>query len=242
MSHLRWPTICLNHSRLGGSILKIKLLACSFVIAACSLLAQRASGPLTNQKIGDLAVAGVSESEIIRLIGAAQTVNFDLRPGSTDNLLSAGVSEEIIKAMAARQNGSVVAPMVHEARQRLTGSSLSLEPTGKPRVFVQDSNDSWSFTSSRHFGQGSTHPQTVEVIKTFSESCPGVTVTNDPQKADYKVEFERESSKLARRHNKFAAFNRAGDLVYADSTRALDNAVRGFCSSIRQTESSPAQN
>jgi hypothetical protein len=122
--------------------LKIKLLACSFVIAACSLLAQRASGPLTNQKIGDLAVAGVSESEIIRLVAAAQTVNFDLRPGSTDNLLSAGVSEEIIKAMAARQNGSVVVPVVHEARQRLTGSSLSLEPTGKPRVFVQDSNDS----------------------------------------------------------------------------------------------------
>jgi hypothetical protein len=100
-------------------------------------------------------VAGVSESEIIRLVAAAQTVNFDLRPGSTDNLLSAGVSEEIIKA---------------------------------------------------------------------------------------KVEFERESSKLARRHNKFAAFNRAGDLVYADSTRALGNAVRGFCSSIRQTESSPARN
>jgi hypothetical protein len=97
-------------------------------------------------------------------------------------------------------------------------------------VFVQAANDSWSFTASMHFGLGSTHPQTVEVMKTFSESCPDVIVTNDPQKADYRVEFERESGKLARRHN-----NRSGDLVYADSTRALGNAVRGFCAAIQQT-------
>jgi hypothetical protein len=106
---------------------------------------------------------------------------------------------------------------------------------GKPRVFIQNSNDSWSFTASRHFAQGSTHPQTVEVIKTFSESCTDVVVTNDPAKADYRIEFERESNKLARRHNKFAAFNRSGDLVYADSTRVLGNAVRGFCAAIRPT-------
>jgi hypothetical protein len=88
--------------------LKLKLLACSFAIAACSLFAQRPSGPLTNQKIGNLAGAGVSDAEIIRIIGSAKDVNFDLRPGSTDNLLNAGVSEDVIKAMAAKVNGEAV--------------------------------------------------------------------------------------------------------------------------------------
>jgi len=214
--------------------LKLKVLLCSLVITA-SLCAQQPAGTLTNQRIGDLVQAGVSSSEIIRIIGSAQTVNFDLRPGSTDNLLSAGVSEEIIKAMAAKETRTPLASPVHKSNEQRSASDPLPQPTGKARVFVQEANDSWSFTPSRHFGLGSTHPQTVEVMKTFSESCPDVIVTNDPQKADYRVEFERESGKLARRHNKFAAFNRSGDLVYADSTRALGNAVRGFCAAIRQT-------
>jgi hypothetical protein len=74
--------------------LKLKVLLCSLVITA-SLCAQQPAGTLTNQRIGDLVQAGVSSSEIIRIIGSAETVNFDLRSGSTDNLLSAGVSEEI---------------------------------------------------------------------------------------------------------------------------------------------------
>jgi hypothetical protein len=70
-------------------------------------------------------------------------------------------------------------------------------------------------------------------MKTFGESCPNAVVTNDPEKADYKVSFERESGKVVRRHNKFVAFNRAGDMVYSSSTRELGNAVRGFCAKIQ---------
>jgi hypothetical protein len=53
-------------------------------------------------------LAGVSEREVIRVISSASTISFDLRPGSTDNLLKVGVSEDIIKAMAARENGTQV--------------------------------------------------------------------------------------------------------------------------------------
>jgi hypothetical protein len=213
--------------------LKLKVLFCWITFAGV-LFAQKPTGPLTNQKVGDLVVAGVSTSEVIRIISAAPSVSFDLRPGSTDNLLNAGVSEEIIKAMAARESGAAVAPAPHQAPNARLSYSPPTNSFSKSRVFVQDANDSWSFSATRHSSQGSTHPQTVEVIKTLSESCPSVVVTNNPEKADYRVEFERESGKLARRHNKFAAFNRGGDLVYADSTRALGNAVRGFCASIQQ--------
>ncbi|MGI9073357.1 MAG: hypothetical protein ACR2JB_19075 [Bryobacteraceae bacterium] len=67
---------------------------------------QQAQGPLINSRIGDLVLAGVSQSEIIRIISSAPSVNFDLRPASTDALLKVGVSEDIIKAMAARENGN----------------------------------------------------------------------------------------------------------------------------------------
>jgi hypothetical protein len=110
--------------------LKLKLLLCSLAMAA-SLCAQRPAGTLTNQRIGDLVQAGVSSSEIIRIIGSAQTVNFDLRPGSTDNLLSAGVSEEIIKAMAAKENGgSTSGPATAPASVQAT-----LPATARPEDF-----------------------------------------------------------------------------------------------------------
>jgi hypothetical protein len=200
-----------------------------FCLLSVALSAQKSPGPLTNQKVGDLVIAGVSPGEVIRIIGSAAAVSFDLRPNSTDNLLSAGVSEEIIKAMAARESGS---PTVIPA-QTVNASPIpnpSLSQSGKLRVFVERSNDSWYLGGK----QGTTHPQTVEVMKTFRESCPGFTVTDDPTKADYKIQFERESGKLARRHNKFAAFNRAGDMVFADSTRALGNSVRRFCTTVER--------
>lgn len=75
-------------------------------IACIPAFTQQAKGPLTNERIGGLVLAGVSESEIIRIISSASAVNFDLRPNSTDELLKVGVSEDVIKAMAARESGT----------------------------------------------------------------------------------------------------------------------------------------
>ena len=63
---------------------------------------------LTNVKIEQLVQAGVSEAEIAHIIGTTSTFDFDLRSVSTDALLKAGVSEDIIKAMAAREAGTSV--------------------------------------------------------------------------------------------------------------------------------------
>ncbi len=64
--------------------------------------------PLTNQRIYDLYAAGVSQQEIIRVIATAPKIDFNLQPAETDALMKAGVSEDIIKAMAAKESGDPI--------------------------------------------------------------------------------------------------------------------------------------
>lgn len=63
--------------------------------------------PLTDARISELAQKGVRSDEMIRLIRTAPSVNFDLAPAAEDQLMKAGVSEDVIKAMAAREMGQV---------------------------------------------------------------------------------------------------------------------------------------
>jgi hypothetical protein len=53
-----------------------------------------------------LAMAGVSASEILRIIDTASETDFQLNPVANDAMMKAGVSEQMIKAMAARQSGA----------------------------------------------------------------------------------------------------------------------------------------
>jgi len=85
----------------------MKLVACGALVSIC-LFGQQAQGPLTDQRISDLVTAGVSSPEVIRIIASAPEIEFDLRPEATAGLMKAGVSVEIIKAMAARENGGTV--------------------------------------------------------------------------------------------------------------------------------------
>jgi hypothetical protein len=61
----------------GHPMVRITVLLGILCIPAFS---QQAQGPLTNERIGGLMLAGVSQAEIIRIIGSAPAVNFDLRP------------------------------------------------------------------------------------------------------------------------------------------------------------------
>ncbi len=116
----------------------------------------------------------------------------------------------------------------------------------KPRIFVTDST-SWEISggfagaSSGGTGavagrtSGGARPQTVEIIKTFGERCPSVTVTMDKGKADYVVLLDHEGGKgYARKDNKIAVFHNNGDLVYSGSTRSLGNAVKDACTAIQK--------
>jgi hypothetical protein len=61
--------------------------------------------PLNDQRIMNLTQDGVSEAEILRLIATAHEFAFDLRPAATDAMLKVGVSDAVVRAMAARESG-----------------------------------------------------------------------------------------------------------------------------------------
>lgn len=113
---------------------------------------------------------------------------------------------------------------------------------GKIRVFISDSK-SWEVQggvggSEDAFGgasSGGARPQTAEIVKTFGQRCPEVTVTIKQEKADYVVLLDHEGGKGAtKRDNKIAVFNRDGDSIFSASTRSLGNAVKDACAAILQ--------
>lgn len=99
-------------------------------------------------RVADLVRMGVSTPEIMRLIGSAPQANFDLRPGSTDNLLKAGVPEDIIKAMAARENGVPIPTVRREPVLMASAGIPSVRSTVAPPQLMEigayyQSNGEW---------------------------------------------------------------------------------------------------
>jgi hypothetical protein len=72
------------------------------------------SGPMNNQRVMALVQAGLSAADVARIISSAPTVDFNLSPPFTDQLLKYGVSEDTIKLMSARLKG-VNAPVIASA-------------------------------------------------------------------------------------------------------------------------------
>ncbi len=112
---------------------------------------------------------------------------------------------------------------------------------GGIRIFIS-SSDSWSIRGGGFAGSnggggrvsGGARPQTVEIMKTFRERCPEYIVTINQDKADYIIFLEHEGGKgLARKDNKVAVFEKEGDMIYANSTRSLGNAVKDACKVIK---------
>jgi hypothetical protein len=107
----------------------------------------------------------------------------------------------------------------------------------KPRVFITDSQ-SWEIAggfaasggSASGIVRGGARPQTAEIIKTFGEKCPAVTVTMKSDNADYIILLDREGGKaLYLKDSKFAVFKKDGDSIKAGSTRTIGGAVKDAC-------------
>ena len=115
--------------------------------------------------------------------------------------------------------------------------------TGQQKIRVIISNsDAWEssggFVVTPNGGagkiSGGSRPQTVEIMKTFSEKCKSVQITNDPDKAEYVVLFDRQGGKgVISKDSKIAVFERGGDLVIAKSVRSVGGAVKDACAAIR---------
>ena len=111
-----------------------------------------------------------------------------------------------------------------------------------PRPLITDSK-SWEISggaggTADGFGgasAGGARPQTAEIMKTFGERCPTVTINNKQEKADYVVLLDHEGGKeVVSRDNKVVVFNRDGDSIMSRSTRILGNAVKDACSAIAE--------
>lgn len=104
---------------------------------------QNVSEPLTNQRIIELVRSGTDLTKLNRLIATAPQVNFDLTPAAEQKMIEAGVSEDTIKAMAAREQGAT--PGTATAIQPSTpmyqpgGQPVVQQPTQQPeRTFRTD--------------------------------------------------------------------------------------------------------
>jgi hypothetical protein len=122
-----------------------------------------------------------------------------------------------------------------------TPTPAPVAPANRPRVFITDSQ-SWETSGSAGglngtFGassSGGARPQTAEIIKTFGERCPNVTVNNIQSKANYIVVLDHEGGKAFLAHrNKVAVFDaKSGDSVISKSTLSLGGSVEEACKGI----------
>lgn len=134
------------------------------------------------------------------------------------------------------------------AQQPAPQSTTQAPSDRKTRVYITDSQ-SWQVTggwgASGGTGggttQGGARPQTAEIIKTFGERCPDLTVTNNKDKAAYVVILDHEGGKGGLSHkNKVAVFNRDGDSIFSHSTMSLGNSVKDACEAIRKDAGLPS--
>lgn len=103
---------------------------------------------------------------------------------------------------------------------------------GKAKVFVTG-GDSWQTTDST----GAQSPSGVnataaEGIKLFREQCPAVEVNMRRDKADYVVALSDDGSGAGRKGRRAVVFTPDGEILFANSTRSLKNAVKDACRAI----------
>ena len=111
----------------------------------------------------------------------------------------------------------------------------------KPRVFITDSN-SWSTQGAAGGSRGSfaasssggARPQTAEIIKTFGQRCPQVTVNNRVDASNYIVELDHEGGKSVFAHkDKIAVFvQKTGDSIFSKSTLSVGGSVQDACAAL----------
>lgn len=108
----------------------------------------------------------------------------------------------------------------------------------QPRVYITES-EAVQLSAGDSRGNlslaGGTSPQSVEVMKTFSQRCPDVVITANRDKAEYVVRLDHEALSPTTpfvHGNKVAVFDKNDDPIYSDSTHTLASAVKGACKAI----------
>jgi hypothetical protein len=155
-----------------AAILDVMTIKLAFATALLCWEVTAQTGPqsaMTNDRVIQLVQAGLHSDELERLISGAKEVNFTLTPAAMDSMLKAGVTEDTIKAMAARQQGegivSAESSKTKEAREpspRLGDQSHELieapKEKNKPAITGENLSEGTDGPSSgvRHFPKAST--------------------------------------------------------------------------------------
>jgi len=193
----------------------------TFMLTIPSQCQAQSQKVLVNRDVVDMLKSGLPP-EIVAAKIKASRCNFDTSVETLKSLKDKGVPDSVVLAMVEAPH--TVAP----------------PSDGKIRVFVTDSESwevkgGWGAANGTGGGAeaGGARPQTAEIIKTFTERCPKVIVTNKSDMANYAVTLDHEGGKGAlRKDNKVAVFRRNGDAILSKSTRELGNAVKDACSAI----------
>lgn len=75
----------------------------------------------------------------------------------------------------------------------------------------------------------------ADLLKEINAKCSRVFLTDDPTKADFRLEAVRAScctKKGESKGYKFALFNKNGDAIFSTQTKELKNAVKDMCKAI----------
>lgn len=122
------------------------------VLVACVLALQAQTPAQEHPVLDDQRVVTLSKSlssiELVSLVMSAPDVSFDLSPASMDGMMKAGVSEDVIKAMAARANGKPAAPpSVPVAKPVAAAPPLpTITTPAKPAAHTRHSGNSYNIT------------------------------------------------------------------------------------------------
>jgi hypothetical protein len=184
---------------------------------------------LMNEDVMDMLKSGLP-AEIVAAKIKASHCDFNTDVATLKNLKAEGVPDSVVLAMVEAPH---VTPMPSD---------------GKIRVFVTDSESwqvrgGWGASNGTGGGaeSGGARPQTAEIIKTFSQRCPEIVVTDKQGMANYAVTLDHEGGKgYFQKDNKIAVFRRDGDSILSESTRELGSAVKDACRAIL-TDSNVAQ-
>lgn len=217
--------------------LKVICTALILLASLCSMLAATSTAQsgdqrvLANKDVLEMLKSGLP-AEIVAAKIKSSHCNFATELSDLKALKDGGVPDNVVLAMVQAPHYAV-APS-----------------DGKIRVFVTDSQSwevhgGWGAANGSGGGSeaGGARPQTAEIVKTFSERCPDVIVTNKSDMANYAVPLDHEGGKGAlRKDNKVAVFRRNGDAILSKSTRELGNSVKDACSAILADAKSAAPN
>lgn len=108
------------------------------------------TGSLTDEQIVNLHKGGLTDDELLVRIASAPAIQFNLSPAWEDYMIKSGISENLIRAMAARTNGTAATGSLSTPT---ANASIRTAPPGQSMmpvevgVYFRDSTGQWHLVS-----------------------------------------------------------------------------------------------